>query len=118
MTTDRKHHYKGSRMVSLGRVVAAPKPINLPSQRFEHDPTSTLMNDPSIKLVNRGGERGSNDSSSDNNNNNNNNDNNQNGESSDTTANKEQQHNLPERVGEAAADGELRELQLEPSSRE
>ena len=85
-------------MVSLGRVVAAPKPINLPSQRFEHDPTSTLMNDPSIKLVNRGGERGSNDSSSDNNNNNNNNNNNQNGESSDTTANKEQQHNLPERA--------------------
>ena len=45
-------------MVSLGRVVAAPKPINLPSQRFEHDPTSTLMNDPSIKLVNRGSNGG------------------------------------------------------------
>jgi hypothetical protein len=104
-------------MVSLGRVVAAPKPINLPSQRFEHDPTSTLMNDPSIKLVNRGGERGSNDSSSDNNNNNNNN-NNQNGESSDTTANKEQQHNLPERASWGKRRRRRTREQLEPSSRE
>ena len=89
-------------MVSLGRVVSAPKPINLPSQRFEHDPTSSLMNDPSIKLVNRGPPStttttttggGGYSSSLDNNGNNSNNANKnniQNGE--------KEQHNLPERA--------------------
>ncbi len=93
-------------MVSLGRVVAAPKPINLPSQRFEHDPTSTLMNDPSIKLVNRGsngGGGGSKDSLE------NNNSTHQNEESNSERA-KEQ--NLPERASwgkswGSGGDGEL-----------